>query len=100
MARHVHHVTTWTEAREVISRLNPALPVTFGTGNPIQSPYIQAVPLDADAGEGAGYRVTIRPTGDGYQNDADYHLIYVHLNPRHNLMCREHEATYRFQTAA
>lgn len=100
MARHVHYVTTWSEAREVISRLNPGLPVTFGTGNPIQSPHIQAVLLDADAGEGSGYRVSIRPAGDGYQNHAEYYLIYVDSNRCSNLFCREQEACYRFIQAA
>lgn len=77
MDKHVYTARTWAEARKILQGLRPGMPISFGTGNPISYPYVQAAQLDADAGEGIGYRVTIRRRGDGYMNPAEHYLIYV-----------------------
>lgn len=77
MPEHVQMANNWEDARRLLESLRPDLPISFGTGNPIYRPYVRAVHLDADAGEGQGYRVAIKPLGDGYGKPADYFLIYL-----------------------
>lgn len=77
MTEHVYSAPSWKKARQILESLRPDLPISFGTGNPICRPYVRAVHLDADAGEGEGYRVAIKPYGDGYAKPSEYFLIYV-----------------------
>ena len=83
MAEHVYTAQSWEQARRILESLRPDLPISFGTGNPVCRPYVRAVHLDADSGEGLGYRVAIKPFGDGYGNPAEYFLIYVATTPNY-----------------
>jgi len=84
MAEHVYAAQSWEHARRILESLRPDLPISFGTGNPVSRPYVRAVHLDADAGEGQGYRVAIKPLGDGYGSPAEYFLIYVATTPNYS----------------
>lgn len=84
MAKHVYAAQSWEQARRILENLRPDLPISFGTGNPVCRPYVRAVHLDADAGEGLGYRVAIKPLGDGYGNPAEYFLIYIAATPSYS----------------
>src|SRR5579885_3868575 len=81
MTDHIFVAHSWKHARRILESLRPDLPISFGTGNPVCHPYVRAVHLDADAGEGQGYRVAIKPLGDGYGNPAEHFLIYVSTAP-------------------
>lgn len=84
MPNHVYLARSWQQARSILESLRPDLPISYGTGNPICRPYVRAVHLDADAGEGLGYRVAIKPVGDGYGSPAEHFLIYIATTPNNS----------------